>query len=163
MTAAMVALSTVTLTNNFAYWVDFNSIPATYRDLRIVAQYKNVDNGIQAMVRFNGDSGTNYTNVGALGYASGTLSWNNNISRMQFINATGVSSSEFCVALSDIMDYSTTDRHKSAWTRSSHSGEVDMVVSRWANNAAITSIRISPETNTFASGTVISLYGVVSA
>lgn len=162
MANAMVALANLTL-GSAQSTVTFSSIPATYRDLRLVVQYKNTNDGIQAMIRVNGDSGTNYSSVGMAGYgASSASSWSNNITRIQAINYTGVLNSEFCLLEMDFMDYSVTDKQKTILTRSNHSGEVDALASRWANTAAITSILLLPETGTFASGSTFALYGIAS-
>jgi len=108
MAAAMVALANLTL-GSAQSTVTFGSIPATYKDLRLVVQYKNTNDGIQAMIRVNADSGTNYVNLGMGGYASTSASsWSNTINRIQSVNYTGFLNSEFCLLEMDFMDYSAT-------------------------------------------------------
>jgi hypothetical protein len=161
MPEAMVSLATTVLASAVSS-VTF-SVPSGYRDLQIIAQYKNTDNGIQAMVRLNGDTATNYFNVGMAGYSTSSVaSWSNNISRIQVISYTGVSSSEFCLLEMDFLDYQASDKQKTILTRSNHSGEVDAVASRWASTSAITSIVLLPETNTFAAGSTFELFGVIA-
>jgi hypothetical protein len=61
-----------------------------------------------------------------------------------------------------IMDYSATDKHKSALTRTTHTSQsvVEALASRWANTAAITSLAVSG--GTFNVGSTFALYGIVA-
>jgi hypothetical protein len=60
------------------------------------------------------------------------------------------------------MDYAATDKHKTVLTRNNVSGTgVEAQAARWANTAAITSVTVITSSGAgFATGTVISLYGV---
>lgn len=165
MANAMVALATITL-GSAASTVTFASIPATYRDLRLVSQVLSLSGTPTAYgssIRFNSDSGSNYSTIYAYGNGASTgsgseggttLSWG------QFPNTGGFDTFE-------ILDYSATDKHKSTLGRSgSVSASVWMYANRWASTSAITSITLtSPDlgADTFAAGSTFSLYGIVSA
>jgi hypothetical protein len=162
MPDAMVSLANITLGSAVSS-VSFGSIPATFRDLRLVAQYKDTTDGVQGIIRINGDSGSNYANTGMSGYSSVSAgSWSNTAARVQAIAYTGVATADFCFLETDFFDYAQTNKQKSILSRSSHPGEVGATVSRWANTAAITSIVVLPEAGNFAVGSNFCLYGVVA-
>ena len=149
------ALANITLTSS-ASSVTFGSIPSGYRDLRVVCKVTSAtDSGIR--LRFNSDTGSNYSYVGAGGNgtsaipASGTASW----VLTSFSNYTNL----FTIA--QIMDYSATDKHKTVLTRGESAGEyATMLANRWANTAAITSVTVLSDEAAWAIGSTFELYGV---
>ena len=160
-TSTYVALATTTLASASSS-VTFSSIPATYRDLVIVFDGQITNTDRSACVRFNGDTGSNYSRVSVSNTASGTIS---NTAFDFFYQADANRAS----AIINIMDYSATDKHKSAITRSNDpTSYVFMYAQRWASTDAITSITLLPMTtsfapsSTFVAGTTISLYGIAS-
>ena len=164
MPNAMVPLSNITLGSTQAS-VTFSSIPtgATYRDLFLVAQYKNTNAGIQAMIRVNSDASTIYNNVGVAGYSTSIGTWANALTgRIQAMNFTGALNTEFTLLQMNFMDYAQVDREKVILLRSNHSGEIDAMISKYPSTAAINSITLLPETGTFAAGSTFALYGIVS-
>ena len=62
------------------------------------------------------------------------------------------------------MDYSATDKHKSALSRANNA-EIGTMASalRWANTAAITSIESFAFSNSWAAGGTVNLYGIAKA
>lgn len=163
MANAMTPLANLTLGSAQAS-VTFSSIPASsaYRDLYLVAQYKNTNSGIQAMIRVNSDSTTIYSNVGLAGYgSSSTGSWSNALTgRIQAMAYTGALSTEFVLLQMNLMDYAQVDREKVILLRSNHSGEIDAMISKYPSTAAINSVTLLPETGTFAAGSTFSLFGI---
>jgi hypothetical protein len=148
-------LATVTLGSATASVV-FSSIPATYRDIIIVFDGgTTISDGVGA--RFNGDTGNNYSAVRMTGSSAGAISDSfSGISRI--IQTAG----DVDMFVSQVMDYSATDKHKTVLTRSSISTNVTGIAARWANTAAITSITVFSPGSTIASGATISLYGVIA-
>jgi hypothetical protein len=158
-TPTYTPLATVTLGSS-ASSVTFSSIPATYRDLILVTD--GVTGADAALyLRFNGDSGSNYNFVRAVGFSGGTFSDSgNNVTEIRNtiqMNPRGPS-------VNQIMDYSATDKHKTVLQRGNlkNAGETAMGAGRWANTAAITSIVCSLNTSTFLSGSRFDLYGVIA-
>jgi hypothetical protein len=159
------ALATITLGSS-ASSVTFSSIPATYRDLVLVIRGSASANNTFG-IRFNGDTGSNYSYVDAFGRAdvSGTVSSANTDSRflLTVSGAFGAGDHQF---ITQIMDYSATDKHKTGLTRNALSGSsfpgVGMIAARWANTAAITSIAVLPGAGSMNTGTTLSLYGIAS-
>lgn len=156
-TATYIALANTTLTGT-ATSITFSSIPSTYRDLVLVWSGNSNSLGFQ----FNGDTGSNYPVV-----------------QTQTSIANSISSGEASIApswvgwsgnnhmfISNIMDYSATDKHKTVLTHANiniASGRsAVMQTARWANSNAINSIRIFTFSGAMESGVQIALYGIVS-
>jgi hypothetical protein len=134
--------------------VVFGSIPQTYRDLILVSSF-NLTAGGNPTISFNGDTGANYSRVYMLGTGSSALSGAD--TSRQFAQATsGLITSN----ITQIMDYSATDKHKTFLVRDNNTTDGTIAYAfRWANTAAINSINI---TASLAAGVTISLYGVIS-
>lgn len=153
VTPTYVPLATVTLASTDSS-ITFSSIPATYRDL-IVVIGGNADASRLAQLRFNGDSGSNYSYVRATGPVFSDSGTNTSTYRLARI---GASQSTIVI---QIMDYSATDKHKSLLGRSMESSSaVEMAAARWANTAAINSINFGLNAGSYQVGTRISIYGI---
>jgi hypothetical protein len=144
--------------------VTFSSIPATYRDLVIITNQTMVSGtGHDTSLRFNNDTGSNYTNVYALGDGSAPYSGTATTTYADCGFMPLFATVPFNRII-NIMDYSATDKHKSIISRASSaisSGQVAMYGNRWANTAAITTIRVfSGAGNSYAAGSTFNLYGV---
>lgn len=159
MAKAMVALANITLGSAQAT-VTFSSIPATYRDLRLVINGTLSATAQSIFVRLNGDTGTNYNYVlmyGGTGPA--TSASYPNVARGEL----GYQGSTTINVQSDILDYSATDKHKSYLSRGNDS--TDLVIAyagRWASTSAVTTVLVYPTSANFAAGSTFALFGVVA-
>lgn len=64
-------------------------------------------------------------------------------------------------SLTQIMDYSVTDKHKTILTRFDYaSNGTNARALRWANTSAITSITL--DSNTYPAGFTVALYGIAA-
>jgi hypothetical protein len=159
MTATYEPIATTTLASGTAT-VTLSAIPATYTDLVLVIQgASTVDNEVK--IRFNSDTGTNYsfTQMGA--DSSGTFSGRGTSVNRMFIGyaSTGQNSH-----ITQIMNYSNATTYKSTLTRSNKAAsDVRAVVGLWRNTAAITSITIIQDAGSFSTGTTFTLYGIKAA
>jgi hypothetical protein len=156
--SAYTALANVTLGSS-ASSVTFSSISQAYRDLVLVINAP--AGGVFGYLRFNGDSGSNYSAVRM--YGSGTATG----SDTGLIGSSAINISEFYneqnLTTVNIMDYSATDKHKTVLSRANAPAYyVFGIAGRWANTAAITSLVVSPSSGTFNSGGTFALYGVQS-
>lgn len=162
---AMVALYSATLAATTSS-VTIAGIPATgYRDLRLVISGSlTVDEG--CTLRFNGDTGSNYSEVSVNARASGGLDSGTGSGTSMFgdyYNA-GV---RFMKSI-DIFDYSQVDKQKSALCRTNAplvtggpTTGVQMIAGRWASTAAVSSLSITcGTTSQFAIGSTFTLYGI---
>jgi hypothetical protein len=161
-TNTYTALATVTLGGSDSS-ITFASIPATYRDLILVINGSTTGNADYGL-RFNGDSGANYSFVYMGGNGSSAASGSNTANQI-VLDAYFWRSSEISTNIAQVMDYSATDKHKTVLSRNNVAGGgVDAFASRWANTAAITSVEVFIATGgqSFATGTTLSLYGVIA-
>jgi len=152
------ALATVTLAST-ATSITFSSIPATYRDLVLVVNGK-ATAAASLRIRFNGDTGNNYAWVRMIGEAAGAFS--DFSSPANFLDGGNPSTTEGYMSITQFMDYSATDKHKTTLHRINFPNTTHVLTNsgRWANTAAITSIQVYNPT--FSIGSTFSLYGIVS-
>lgn len=163
--SGMFALATVSLTST-ASSIEFTGIPANYThlQLRVVTQ-ASVSGDVDWSLRFNGDTGANYTKHqlfgnGSAAFATGSASQNQIPGG--FTNLTAWSSS-----IVDILDYTSTSKNKTVKTLSGSdvngSGYVGIRSGVWfASPVAITSIQIIPTSggSGFATYSSFALYGI---
>jgi hypothetical protein len=163
-TPTYTALATRTLTSTAAS-VTFSSIPATYRDLILVTEViAGTNQG--ANVRYNSDSGSNYSTVVMRAYGASIAESGSTTDNVIYITYSGIGSGQKCLTTFSVMDYSATDKHKTALHRSNYTGTsttfVEAMATRWANTSAITSLQFFASTGSFAVGSTFSLYGVIA-
>ena len=158
MTATYEKIATTTLgsaTNS----VSFTSISGSYTDLVLVV------NGAQSSanscgIRFNSDSGSNYSSTrlgGDGGSALSNLFTNNNMA-YTFIQYTSQNATIF-----NIMNYSNTTTYKTVLSRFNNAANfVAAYVALWRSTAAITSLSVQDVdgTTNFAIGCTFTLYGI---
>ena len=156
-TPTYVPLATIDATS--ASIVTFSSIPATYRDLVVVINGQPSSFPISVYLQFNNDTtAANYPQIYAYGDGSATGSTSLTSAGMHAMyNPSGTK----VTSINNIMDYSATDKHKTALHRS-NGDWVIMWAGRWANTSAISEIDIvfAQGGVTWTSGSLISLYGI---
>jgi len=160
MKPAWVPLAEITLTSTDSE-ITFGSIPNTYRDLIVVFNGK-ISGDFDTPTNFNSDSSASYYMVNMRGDGSSTASSANTASTLFSLGLRNViiSSSDEIVSVIQIMDYSATDKHKTALKRvNSASKQTYAEAVRWANTSAITSIRFQVSGGTFSIGSTFALYG----
>lgn len=158
-----ISLGTITLGANIGQVV-FGSIPTTVsgvtlRDLVAVLAGSVPVGGAAVDVRLNGDSTSgNYLKVGLTGSEFGGVGGFRGTGPLDGVlaNTPGLSTWE-------VFDYSISGRHKTI-TLSSNSNAnhhtTSIKAAIWTNTAPVTSVTVSVSGATFASGTVVSLYGI---
>ena len=159
-TPTYTPLATVTLGTTVTS-VTFSSIPATYRDLILISQVQSVSGTDSLDIRLNGDATTDKSNVFMNGNGSSASSYTQN--NVASINAGDVYSTDRnTVSISQIFDYSATDKHKTVLTRYSRAANIVLAIaSRQPTTSAITSVEVRCGTS-FASGSTFALYGVIA-
>ena len=138
--------------------VTFSDIPGTYTDLRLVAVF--TDSNFYTLLRFNSDSGNNYSRTYLINATSGR---NSNVSSAYLDgHNTGLTPNIF-----DIFSYANTNVFKTCLNAAANMGasEVARHVYLWRSTNAITSVSIISPNNTssIASGATFSLYGIKAA
>lgn len=134
-----------------------SSIPSTYTDLVLVfAGGTAAPTGVY--LRFNGDSGSNYSTTRMSGWGANINSARaSNQSRVEI----GGSWSTTNLMTLNLQNYSSTSVNKSGICRTSDATDTVAAGSiLWRNTAAINSIAFSSDSTNFSVGTVITLYGI---
>jgi hypothetical protein len=162
------AIAVYTTANATTNSLTFNSIPSTYTDLVLVASVLGATNsGWTATVRFNGDSGNNYSFTQVIGNGTAASSIRSaNASSFQFAGAVGgLSTTNPITGICSIQNYANTTTYKTAIGRDNDSSGTVATVALWRNTAAINSITVflSNTSYYFANNSVFSLYGIKAA
>jgi len=148
--------------------ITFSSIAGTYTDLRLVCVYTTANFGIYTTLRFNSDSGSNYSDTYLIGDGSTASSARDTGATFIGFGAypNGISSGQFNLVETDIFSYAGST-YKTCLIGSSldknGSGDVQRLVGLWRNTAAITSITIQTNGGTMSVGSTATLYGIKAA
>ena len=154
--------------------VTFTSIPQTYTDI-VLTMTPVLGTDSYPYMRFNSDSGNNYTDILMTGNKStfngGVRTSNSRGYIAEYVTHLTDSNSKTNIIV-NIFDYTETNKHKTYLVRgnSPYSGTytgVEFICGRWADTSAVTSITIGTAAGgvdyNLAAGTVISLYGIARA
>jgi hypothetical protein len=155
-------IATTTL-GSAAASITFSSIAATYTDLRVVFVSKCTAGSNTIRLRFNGDSGSNYSRTSLEGSGASATSAQNASTDNAFIGATNTLMTLCNV---DVFSYagSTYKTLLSELAQDQNgSGSVRRTVCLWRSTSAITSIEIYVSGTTFDAGTTATLYGIKNA
>lgn len=148
--------------------VSFTSISGSYTDIVLVFGYKsNSTNQPTLKLTFNGST-TGYSGTQLAGNGSTAASYRNtSASFISIARAVGVPSTSGGTAtiIINVMNYSNTTTYKTVIARASAAETgTEAEVGLWQSTSAINQIDITTATsNDFASGSVITLYGIKAA
>jgi hypothetical protein len=158
---AVKTLANVTL-GSAASTVTFSSISGLHRDLYLVIQGASSISSFYPRMDFNSDSGSNYVQVNAGGVSGGGVpsSSSSGTSISVSFYGTGFTTTHQANSVIHVMDYSQTDKQKSVLIRTNVTDATEMIAARWASTAAITSVRFTAPSNSFAAGSTFTLYGI---
>jgi hypothetical protein len=152
----------------------FSSIPSTYKHLEIRGISRDtIDVVVQAGIkmRFNGDTGSNYTRHSVRGDGGdvivGAGTGNDLVSFISGSMNSTTSGDMFGASIITIADYASTTKNKTVrgFTGSDANAEnanysVVLNSSLWLNTAAITSITMLPGQSAFAARSKFGLFGI---
>jgi len=164
-----IATTTLSATAGF---IDFTSISSAYTDLRLVlvARSDRAATTDSQQIYFNGAVGncswTRLTGNGTAASSSRGTS-TNTIVVTDALPAASATSGIFGFITFDIFSYASTSVNKTvlatASTDQNGSGKTESTVGLYRSNTAITSLRVSPVSTDFISGTTATLYGILRA
>lgn len=158
--------------------ITFSSIPSTYTSLQIRIMDKATRTGSfgsnDGYLRFNGDTGSNYSYhylIGDGSSASTTGAASQSTMRIARIDQSSYSglSNMMAVAIIDIHDYASTTRAKSVRyisgndTNGVGDGLINLGSGLWTSTSAVNQVEIYLSGTSFTTSTVISLYGIKGA
>jgi hypothetical protein len=145
--------------------ITFNSFSG-YTDLRLIVTPLSTADGMNYQLRFNSDSGTNYSLTYLRGNGSTAVSnRQSNITFFDNLNM-GVYTTTPHIYMYDIMNYSNSTTYKTVLNRFSEmggSGFVATGVGLWRSTSAVSTITLTALTNQFATGSTFTLYGIKAA
>jgi len=160
-TNTYVALDKVTVGSAVAT-VTFSSIPSTYTDLKIVADFQYDTSSIYTKLTYNGDNaGTTYSFTYILGDGSAASS-GRNANTPEIGIGYLATSTQRGVQTVDILNYSNSTTYKTCLARLGNAGNrTEGDVGLWRNTAAITSISLTASGSAkYIAGSTFSLYGI---
>ena len=145
--------------------VTFSSIAGTYTDLVLICNIAQAAGNNSLRIRYNSDTGTNYSRTYLLGNGSTASSGRTSSDVSGYVSETTGSTTLELAVVAHIMNYSNTTTYKTHISRSNRaSSSVDAVVGLWQSTSAITRIDLaiggSFPTNNFATGSTFTLYGI---
>jgi len=139
----------------------FSSIPNTYTDLVIIAQVKGTAT-TYLNLRFNGDTGSNYSRTTLSGNGSSAASERR--SNQTWINTDyneAIETNFNYINTLQIMNYANSTTFKTVLCRANNAATgTGTTVGLWRSTAAITSVSIVANNNTFDTGSTFTLYGI---
>jgi len=156
MTATYEKIATTTASGGSTS-VTLSSIPATYTDLvLIMAGSNSVTSDLR--MRFNGDTGSNYSATAVFGNGSTAASLRES-NQTSLFGSFGLNSNNII----NIQNYSNTTTYKTALTRANlPANYVIASVQLWQSTAAINSITLFVTSGSYNAGVTFTLYGIKS-
>ena len=143
----------------------FSSISGSYTDLVIVAQLTTAA-PTNMRIRFNGDTGTNYSDTILTGNGSTatSLKETGNTAALLDWNAYPTSTT-IATLIINIMNYANTTTYKTFINRANNaSGGTEANVGLWRSTSAINEIQVRTSSGgNIAIGSTFTLYGILAA
>jgi hypothetical protein len=145
--------------------ITFSSISSAYTDLVIIAKMKNSGAGGDLLAYFNSDTGTNYSRTILGGNGTSTYSAQvSNDTKARFNYSEPINSDGNTMFRINIMNYSNTTTRKTVISRGDRGiTSTVAIVNLWRSTSAINNIQFFTDTTNFATGSTITLYGVLKA
>lgn len=161
MPATYEPISTQTISGTSTSTVTFSSIPQTYTDLVLVsALTQSAD--VASYLRFNSDTGTNYSRTRLLGTGSAATS-------ARGTSETGIefwagTLTNFGNAIHQINNYSNTTTYKTSLGRINNTFDwLGANVGLWRSTSAITTVSFTVSSGYIIAGSTFTLYGIKAA
>ena len=145
--------------------ITFSSIPGTYASLQIRSNAIESPAGDTQIMRFNGDSGSNYARHNLYGQGTSAVALGSASTTSIPVGpmATGLDATYPSPCIIDIHDYASTTKYKTVRVITgidlNGSGDISLSSGLWMSASAITSFTISLPGN-FTTGSTFSLYGI---
>lgn len=156
-TATYIALANLTLSTADTT-ISFQSIPSTYRDLVIVANFTTTGGNLRGS--FNNDATSNAYQMTRL-FATPTTYSGGSFQGTYF--EFGDTTSGLAFARIQISDYSVTDKAKLTLSSVVSGGDrVFYHANNWNNSSAVNRIDLFRSSGDFSSGDTFALYGLVA-
>jgi hypothetical protein len=161
------SIATVTVGSGGSSSVTFSSIPSTFTHLQIRGISKGTSSATNAILRFNGDTASNYSFHILYGNTGGAQVTGAGGNGFIYIGNQSATANTFSAEIIDILDYSSTSKNKTVRAlcgyENNSDGESGLFSGGWFNSStAISSITLSL-TATFSQYSQFALYGIKGA
>lgn len=168
MPNALKLISSVTVGAGGAASIDFTSIPSTYTDLciELSSRASGGTNSVNVLLRFNGDTGSNYSYKRIYGQATSAVSTNatgtSNISSA----SVGINDTASTFSNNSIYIPNYTGSNKKAYTvngvaeNNSAYSLLTIIAGLWTGTSAITSIKLFNDGFNMEQYSTAYLYGI---
>ena len=145
--------------------VTFSSISGSYTDLVCIMNLGVTTDGYAPRIRFNSDTGSNYSDTIVSGNGSAASSERHSSATSIVGSSTGYNSNSLSnTFIFSVNNYANTTTYKTAIGRSSSStNEAAAFVGLWRSTAAINSITIFIGAGNFMANSTFTLYGIKAA
>lgn len=147
--------------------VTFNSIPSTYKHLQLRAVSLSASNSVPVLLRFNSDTGSNYSYhyLGGQGAVTASGAGTSTSSILTAVNyARGQDPNNPWSYIFDILDYADTNKYKTVrllqGIDTDGSGEINLTSGNWRSTSAISTITLSMASSGFNQYSTFALYGI---
>jgi hypothetical protein len=166
MPATYEPIATTTL-GSAAQEITFSSIASTWKDIKIVVIGKTTSSGKLVYLRFNGDTGANYSGLYLNGDGSAAFSGARTSTTQMSLSEQGTPTPPNPVLITaNVFSYAGSTFKTVLGEETSDNngnGAVGRNVGLWRSTAAITSITIRTSSSGFDTGTTATLYGIKNA
>ena len=168
MAATFTKIATTTVGSGGSATIEFTSISSSYTDLQLNLSARGTSTALYAKIEFNGSSAANYSLRTIYGEGTGGTASQSDSGAAFFerflMNSSAYTTSTFSNSMLYIPNYAGSN-NKSVMFDSvdeTNAGAVPMymVAGLWAQTAAITSIKLTPNTGNFAEFSTATLYGI---
>jgi hypothetical protein len=166
ITNSYESIETFTVGSGGQSTITFSVIPSTYKHLQLRGITAKSGGGSDAVyVRFNSDSGSNYSQHRLYGDGSSATAYGTgSTTAVVEMVCMRTSSTDFGAFILDVLDYADTNKYKTARALAGQdkngSGQIMMGSGAWLNTAAITSITLFGSSATFSQYSQVALYGI---
>ena len=164
------SISTVTVGAGGASNIEFSSIPSTYTHLQIRGIARTTATSATGdffAVTFNSDTGANYSYHQLVGTGTATTALagaSGNSTYIQRFGTATQSSGIFGSAVTDILDYTNTNKYKTlrflGGMDSNGDGWIVYGSGLWLSTSAITTIKLTSPNGNFVQYSQFALYGI---
>lgn len=167
MAVTFEPLATTTLTAT-STTITFSSISGSYTDLRLVVVAGGTADAATFRLRFNSDTGSNYSSTILYGDGTNATStrYTNDVRLPLSIDTPRLNSTIPSLITIDLLSYAGSTNKTVLSTMSldrNGSGAIFSAVGMWRSTSAITNIEIITTVESFTANTTASLYGILKA
>jgi hypothetical protein len=158
------SIATTTLGSNTGT-ITFNSISQSYTDLILIFSGRLASASATSKCRINNDAGTNYFQVNAGGNGVSTAgSIQSSVDGFRLGEVIAGLTNTQQTLIMNFNNYSSGSMRKMCnWRVSSITGEVGWYTGIYNSNSAITRLDLVEPVRTWATGTTVTLYGILKA